>query len=86
MICGEKPILTCRHSLFRDDKGMTVTIYGLLGHAGKLALPLESLDIEELAAGEEFVFNGRVYEIRSVMNDEETVLVNVSLVMNHASA
>lgn len=65
---------------------MTVTIYGLLGHAGKLELPLESLDVEELAAGEEFVFNGRVYEIRSAWHHGETIHVNVSLVMNHASA
>jgi hypothetical protein len=65
---------------------MIATIYGLLGHAGKLQLPLESLDIEELAPGEEFVFNGRVYEIRSVSTASETVLLNVSLVMNQARA
>ncbi|HEX9843915.1 MAG TPA: hypothetical protein VGC20_14245 [bacterium] len=65
---------------------MTVTIYGLLGHAGKLELPLESLDIEDMAPGEEFVFNGRVYEIRSVSHQAETVLLNVSLVMNQALA
>jgi hypothetical protein len=65
---------------------MTLTIYGLLGHAGHLELPLESLDIEDLAPGEEFVFNGRVYEIRSVSHISERVLLNVSLVMNHATA
>ncbi|HKI96922.1 MAG TPA: hypothetical protein VKB51_00475 [bacterium] len=65
---------------------MILTIYGLLGHAGKLHLPLDSLDIEELAAGEEFVFDGRVYEIRSVADYGDDVLVNVSLVMNHALA
>ena len=65
---------------------MMLTIYGLLGHAGKLELPEDSLDIEELAAGEEFVFNGRVYEIRSVSHMSERILLNVSLVMNHATA
>ena len=65
---------------------MIVTLYGLLGHAGKLELPLESLDIEDLAPGEEFVFNGRVYEIRSVAAIGEGIAVNVSLVMNHALA
>lgn len=65
---------------------MTVTIYGLLGHAGRLDVPLESLDVEDLAPGEEFVFNGRVYEIRSVSQAGEAMLVNVSLVMNHAHA
>lgn len=65
---------------------MTVTIYGLLGHAGKLDLPLESLEVEDLAAGEEFVFNGRVYEIRSVWHQAESIHVNVSLVMHHAWA
>ena len=65
---------------------MTLTIYGLLGHAGHLDLPEGSLDIEELAAGEEFVFNGRVYEIRSVSQMEEQTLLNVSLVMHHATA
>ena len=65
---------------------MTVTIYGLLGHAANLELPLESLDIEDMAPGEEFIFNGRVYEIRSVSHLEGTVLINVSLVMNQAMA
>jgi hypothetical protein len=73
-------------AFFKEEKGMTVTIYGLLGHATKLVLPLESLDIEDLAPGEEFVFNGRVYEIRSVSHQSETVLLNVSLVMNQAWA
>lgn len=65
---------------------MTVTIYGLLGHAGRLDVSLDSLDVEDLAPGEEFVFNGRVYEIRSVLDSGEAMLLNVSLVMNHALA
>jgi hypothetical protein len=63
---------------------MTVTIYGLLGHAGRFQLPLEHLEAEELAPGEEFTFNGRVYEIRSVTETGEGITLNVSLVMNHA--
>lgn len=63
---------------------MIVTIYGLLGHAGKLELALESLEVEELAPGEEFPFNGRIYEIRSVRPSELGMTINVSLVMNHA--
>ncbi len=67
---------------------MNVTICGLLGHAGKLRVPLESLEVEDLAPGEEFVFSGRVYEIRSVSRgtDGDSLVINVSLVMNHAWA
>lgn len=63
---------------------MTVTIYGLLGHATKLRMPLDSLHMEEMAPGEEFIFNGKVYEIRSVAQDEHGFLINVSLVVNEA--
>jgi hypothetical protein len=70
---------------FTDEKGMEITIYGLLGHAHKLDLPLESLEVEELAAGEEFAFNGRIYEIRSVTPLESGYAINVSLVMNEAT-
>lgn len=64
---------------------MEVTIYGLLGHAHKLDLPLESLEVEELAVGEEFAFNGRIYEIRSVSPLKSGYAINVSLVMNEAT-
>lgn len=63
---------------------MNITIYGLLGHAHKLKLPIESLDMEDCMPGEEFPFNGRVYEIRSVSPTHDGVSINVSLVMNHA--
>ena len=65
---------------------MMVTIYGLLGHAGKLVLPLEHLDVEELAPGQEFVFEQSLYQIRSVLQQAETVLLNVTMVMQAARA
>lgn len=66
---------------------MRVAIYGLMGHAGRFELPLDHLDVEDLSPGEEFVFNGRVYEIRSVAEEgDDNFLLNVSLVMNHARA
>ncbi len=64
---------------------MTITIYGLLGHAGRLDLPLDALEMEELAPGEEFAYDGRVYEIRSVNRYAGQVVLNVSLVLNHAT-
>lgn len=63
---------------------MTITIYGLQGHANRLQLPLESLDIEELAPGEEFTFNGKVYEIRSVAQTDDQITINVSLILNQS--
>lgn len=63
---------------------MTVTIYGLLGHANRVEMPLDSLEMEEMAPGEEFVFDGKVYEIRSVIKGENGFLINVSLVLNQA--
>ena len=76
---------SCTQPFFMDEKGMTVTIYGLLGYASKLQLPLDSLEVEELAEGEEFAFSGRVYEIRSVSNDGGDITINVSLIMNNAA-
>ncbi|MEE8435978.1 MAG: hypothetical protein V3S64_14430 [bacterium] len=63
---------------------MTVTIFGLLGHANKVRMSLDSLEMEEMAPGEEFVFNGKVYEIRSVAQDKNGFLINVSLVLYEA--
>ncbi len=63
---------------------MTITIYGLVGYANKLQMPLENLEMEELAIGEEFMFKGKVYEIRSVAEDRDGYLINVSLTMNEA--
>lgn len=56
---------------------MNVTVYGLVGHAGRVELPVESLELEELEAGREFEYNGRLYEIRSVNESEEGVRINV---------
>lgn len=60
---------------------MNVTVYGLAGHAGRVHLPLEVLEVEELEAGREFEYNGRVYEIRSVMQGDQGVRINVVMVM-----
>ncbi len=40
-------------------------------------MPLENLDIEELDVGREFVFDGKIYEIRSIANVERGILINV---------
>ena len=56
---------------------MNVTVYGLIGHAGKVDLPVEMLELEELETGREFEYNGRVYEIRSVSENEHGVRINV---------
>lgn len=61
-----------------------VTIYGLMGHAGRIQMPLEALEVEELEPGEEFVFNGKVYQIRSVLHRDEDVMINVTLALNQA--
>lgn len=65
---------------------MTITIYGLLGYASSLKLPLESIEMEELSPGEEFSYDGRVYEIRSVNQYTNDLVINVSLVLNNATA
>lgn len=65
---------------------MTAIIYGLLGHAGRLELPMESLEVEMLDTGEEMLFNGRVYEIRSIYRDGDEVILNVFLVATEAIA
>jgi hypothetical protein len=59
--------------------GMNITVYGLVGHSGKLELPLESLDVEDLEPGEEFEFEGNLYEIRSVQENNEHIRINVVL-------
>jgi hypothetical protein len=56
---------------------MNVTVYGLVGHAGRVELPLESLDLEELEPGREFEYKGRIYEIRSVTDHEQGLRINV---------
>jgi len=65
---------------------MTVTVYGLIGHSGKLEMPLEQLDVEDLEPGGEFEFEGNLYEIRSVQQHQEDIRINVvlSLIMGRA--
>ena len=58
---------------------MTVTIYGLVGHSGKFQMPLDALDVEDLEPGEEFEFEGNLYEIRSVQEDADQIRINVVL-------
>jgi hypothetical protein len=65
---------------------MNVSVYGLIGHSGKLELPLDQLDVEELEPGGEFEFEGNVYEIRSVQQSEREIRINVvlSLILGQA--
>ena len=56
---------------------MNVTVYGLAGHAGRVDLPMERLEVEELETGAEFEYNGRLYEIRSVSQNAKGVHINV---------
>jgi len=56
-----------------------VTIYGILGYARDFRLPLESLELEDLEPGEEFGFEGNIYQIRSVIKKEDELLINVTL-------
>ncbi|HEX7926865.1 MAG TPA: hypothetical protein VF678_04675 [bacterium] len=56
---------------------MNVTVYGLAGHAGRVDLPIEMLEVEELETGTEFEYNGRLYEVRSVSQNPKGVLINV---------
>jgi len=55
---------------------MDVFIYGITGHR-EVSMPLENLEVEELEVGGQFIFKGLVYEIRSVAELEEKLLINV---------
>lgn len=59
---------------------MNVTIYGINGKKS-VVMPLDDLEIDELEEGREIVFSGRVYEIRSIFEQEDNYLINVILVM-----
>jgi hypothetical protein len=65
---------------------MTITVYGLIGHAGKLEIPVEQLDVEDIEPGNEFEFEGNLYEIRSVQEHGDGIRINVvlSLIMGQA--
>lgn len=56
---------------------MNVTVYGLSGHAGRVDMPMDQLDLEELETGREFEYNGRIYEIRSVSECDQGFRINV---------
>ena len=60
---------------------MEVIIYGIVGHASSVRLPLDALDLDDLAVGREFTYNGKLYEIRSLSEVEETVRMNVVMIL-----
>lgn len=61
---------------------MELTVYGLMGHAGHLKVPLEELDLDELEAGEEFAYRGKIYQVRSVLHVDNEVKINVTMTMD----
>ena len=63
---------------------MDVVIYGLVGHAGSVRLPLEALELDDLATGREFAYRGRIYEVRSVHEREGAYHMNVVMTMEDA--
>ena len=60
---------------------MEVIIYGIVGHASSVRLPLDALDLDDLAVGREFTYHGRLYEIRSLSENGDTVLMNVVMIL-----
>lgn len=58
---------------------MTVTVSGLVGHSGMLEIPAEQLDVQDYEPGSEFVFEGNLYEIRSVQQDGNGLRIDVVL-------
>ncbi len=59
---------------------MNVIIFGIIGHR-ELRLPLEQLEVEDLEVGREFVFDGKIYEIRSLVETDDGILMNVVMAM-----
>ena len=55
---------------------MKVSIFGITGYR-EITIPLEELAIEDLDVGREFVFNNQIYEIRSIAEIENKVIMNV---------
>ena len=60
---------------------MDVIIYGLVGHAGSVRLPLDVLEIDDLSVGREFAMHGKVYEIRSIREGDGVVHLNVVMIL-----
>ena len=63
---------------------MDVIIYGLVGHAGSIRMPLDQLELDDLATGREFEYRGKVYEIRSISENADEVHMNVIMIMEDA--
>jgi len=55
---------------------LDVYIFGITGHR-ELVIPLEDLEVEDLDVGGQFVYNGLVYEIRSVAELDKGLIINV---------
>ena len=63
------------------SQDMDAIIYGLVGHASSITMPLEDLDLDDLATGREFAYHGKIYEIRSITEGDGTVHMNVVMIM-----
>ena len=59
---------------------MNIRIFGISGHR-EISMPLEDLEVEELEVGREMVFAGKIYEIRSLTEMDDHILMNVVIVM-----
>ena len=63
--------------------GMDVIIYGLVGHAGSIRMPLDRLELDDLATGREFEYRGKVYEIRSITENGDSIMMNVIMILDN---
>lgn len=59
---------------------MEIRIFGIIGHR-EVLMPLEQLEVEELEVGRELVYGGKIYEIRSLTEMDDHILMNVVIVM-----
>jgi len=60
---------------------MDIKIFGLVGHSGGVTMRLEDLELDELDLGREFIYRGHIYEIRSVMEQGDALVINVVATM-----
>jgi hypothetical protein len=66
---------------------MMVSIYGIVGHAGAVEIPLDDLEIDELEVGREFLYRGKIYEVRSINDSSGQVIrMNVVITMDPSDA
>lgn len=66
---------------------MIVSIYGIVGHAGAVEIPLDELEIDELEVGREFLYRGKIYEVRSISDSNAQVIrMNVVITMDPSDA